>query len=162
MLTGRRLLAAVIAAATILFVVGTTIERGERDDHTKTEASAPASGTEAGHSEADEGEAGEGTREGRGEKSEEILGVDPESPALIVAAAVVSLLLAAAVWLWDRRALLWFVAAAMFGFAVLDVREVVHLIKESKAGLVLVAIAVAALHLGASTLAARIGRGAPA
>jgi hypothetical protein len=43
----------------------------------------------------------------------------------------------------------------MAAFAALDVREVVHQIGESRTGLTLLAVLVAALHLAAAALAAR-------
>jgi hypothetical protein len=76
---------------------------------------------------------------------------------VLALAIVVSLALAAVVW--RAAAPPWLpatVALAMAAFAALDVREVVHQIDESRPGLTLLAILVAALHLAAAALAAAI------
>src|ERR687886_172458 len=62
---------------------------------------------------------------------------------------------AAAVWRGAAARLLAVVALVMAAFAALDVREVVHQIDESRTGLTLLALLVAALHLAAAALAAR-------
>ena len=134
-----------IVAATVLFVVGTTIERNQGENHSATEET--THGGEAARGEPAASESTSGEESG----SEEILGVDPESAALVAIAAGVSLLLAAAVWRWpDRGALLLLVAAAMLAFAALDVREVVHQIDENRSGLAVLAAFVALLHLGSA------------
>jgi hypothetical protein len=91
----------------------------------------------------------------REESSERLLGVDPESTGLVAVAVVVSLVLAALVWRGGAPWLLGLVALVMIAFAALDVREVVHQIDESRTGLTLLALLVAALHLAAAALAAR-------
>lgn len=164
---GRATLVALIVAATALFVVGTTIERSQRDSHATSETAAAHSG-EATH--AGEGEAAHRTEtagapassEPATHGSETIAGVDPESAGLVAVAAALSLLLAAAVWRWPRRrALLLVGCAAMLAFAALDVREVVHQLDESRSGLAVLAAGVAALHLSAAALSGRLGRASP-
>jgi NO-binding membrane sensor protein with MHYT domain len=51
------------------------------------------------------------------------------------------------------------VGAAMVLFAALDVREVFHQVDESRAGLAVLAGAVAALHLGAAAAIGLLARG---
>jgi hypothetical protein len=96
--------AVLLVTATILFVVGTTIERSQAKSREHQEANTvegPAG--EAGeHSEAEatEGQANattEGTEQNRsaGESGEELFGINPESAGLTAVVAAVSLLLAA-------------------------------------------------------------------
>lgn len=83
-----------------------------------------------------------------------ILGLDLESIPLAIDASVVSLLLAFLVW--TRPAWRWPVvitAALMFGFLVLDIREIAHQVDESRTSVAISATAVALLH-GAAVLAA--------
>jgi hypothetical protein len=170
MLSSRGLLAALIVAATALFVAGVSIERNSTDEHTEPAAATETKqaeethveGEAGGHSEAEEshGEnaASEETADGaEGEEaSEEILGVDPESTPLVVLAVIASLGLAAAVIRAPRWApLLWLVAIAMVAFAALDLREVFHQIDENREGLALLAGAVAILHALAAAISAR-------
>jgi hypothetical protein len=112
-------------------------ERGEVGNETSGETS------EAGHS------------EGGGEShSEDLLGIDPESTALVVLAIVGSLALAAAVWLLPEAIpLLALVGLAMLFFCALDIREAVHQSDESNTSLMALALVVASLHLVAGGLA---------
>jgi hypothetical protein len=151
----NRLLALLIAVATVAFAVGVSIESS--DTHTE-----PA---EAAHAESEEGEAAEAGHVGaeseesgaHGESEDEkVLGIDLESTPLVVLAVIASLALAMAVWLRpDVRGLLALTALAMLVFAALDVPEVFHEIDESESGLAVLAGVVAALHLGAAALALR-------
>jgi hypothetical protein len=138
-----RLLACLIVAATVLFVVGVAVERG-REHHEPAVA----------HEEA----GGEG---GAAEPAElRPLGVDVEAWPFVAAAASASLALAAAAWRRRPSApLLWLIALAMAAFAALDVREVLHQLDLDETGLAVLAAAVAALHLAAALLAARIAIG---
>ena len=143
----RALIVALIAVSTIGFVVGTTIERNTKETHAERSAAPRAEGGS---------EAGGG--ETRGEQTHgefQPFGVNLESVPLIIAAALVSFGLAAAVWTQSRSALaLAVVAIVMLLFAVLDVREVFHQVDESRTGLAVLAGVVAALHVGAAVLSA--------
>jgi len=156
----RALIVALITVSTIGFVVGTTIERNSKETHAEHSA-VPRAGesSEAGGGET-RGEAGGG--ETRGEQAHGELkpfGVNLESVPLIVAAALVSLGLAAAVWARSRSALaLAVVAVVMLLFAVLDVREVFHQVDESRTGLAVLAGVVAVLHVGAAVFTALLLR----
>jgi hypothetical protein len=139
-----RLLAVLIVVATALFVAGVAAERARGDEAVVVEAETHE---EAGHD----------------ESAESVGGVDTESWPLVALAAAGSLVLAAAVWRRPRwRAVLVVTAVAMAAFAVLDVRELVHQIDESAAGIALIAGVVAALHGAAAVVAVmmydRVGR----
>lgn len=154
--------AALLVAATILFVVGTTMERSQIETGAHQEANTverPAE--EAGeHSEAEategEAEAAEGTEQ-RGsarESGEELLGINPESAGLTAVVAVLSLLLAALLVVRPGTGLLVTVVVVGLVFAALDVREVLHQANESNAGLLVMALITGLLHLGVAAVAA--------
>ena len=154
-----RLLVALIVSATVAFVVGVALERHEVNE--------PARGSVTTHREVPSEHAGEsgagevaerreqtGGHEAR-ESSESLLGVNPESTALVAAAVALSLALAIAAWRMSGT--MWVLAAvalAMAAFGALDVREALHQASESRTGLTALASAVAALHLGAALVAA--------
>jgi hypothetical protein len=166
--------AVLLVAATILFVVGTSMERSQARTGEQQEASAvdrPAG--EAGEhreSEAAEGQsnaATEGTDEhaSSGESEEKLVGINPESAGLTAVVAAVSLLLAALLVVWPRRGLLVAVVVVGLAFAALDVREGIHQANESNIGLLAIALVTGLLHLGATLAAAaalRSPRGAVA
>jgi hypothetical protein len=166
--------AVLLVAATILFVVGTSMERSQARTGEQQEASAverPAG--EAGEhreSEAAEGQsnaATEGTDEHASseESGEELVGINPESAGLTAVVAAVSLLLAALLIVWPRRGLLVAVVVVGLAFAALDVREGIHQANESSTGLLAIALVTGLLHLGAALAAAaalRSPRGAVA
>jgi hypothetical protein len=146
----RGVLVALIVAATAAFVAGVSLERGEEPGHR-----ASVEGGEAGHVEGETAES-EAAESRSAEPAEELrpLGVDVEAWPFVAVAAVASLALAAAAFARPRAAaLLVLVAAAMLAFAALDVREVVHQVDEDRAGLTVLAAAVAALHLAAAAVA---------
>lgn len=170
-----RLLAALIVLATIGFVIGVSIEKG--DDH--HEAAAASSAGEAGHSEsgeeaspsgseeeAEHSEVGEGgERSGSTEKDNEFepLGINLESVPLIILAALGSLALAAATFLRPRwLAALAVAVLAMGAFAALDVAEVVHQSDVDETGLAILAAAVALVHAAAALVALQLARAARA
>ena len=200
----RRVLVALILAATATFVVGVLLERHQAGaEGVETSARRSAETDRAGRTDASSatrprtessqkgesgerrhsGEAGESGGERRretaeattptagrapgeparpeppahAESSEELLGIDPESSGLLGVAVVVSLLSAAAVVGWAGRPIvLGIVALAMAGFCALDIREVAHQLTESRTALAILAAVVAALHLAAAALAARV------
>jgi hypothetical protein len=155
-------LAALLAAATLLFAVGVIAERSAADEHAAPAASAESGeGEEGGHT--DEQGVGEAARgagsSAESDKQERLLGVDLESTPLIVLAVLAGLALSAAAAsdLRHRRAFLVAVAVIALAWAVLDVRELLHQFDESRTGIAVVALAVALLHLAAAAVA---GRGA--
>ena len=152
--------AVLLVAATILFVVGTTIERsqartGEGQEATTVDQSAGEHNEQA---EATQGQANttEGTEEhgNAGESGEELFGINPESVGLTAAVAAVSLLLA--VLLVARPGKVLLVAVAVIGlvFAALDLREGIHQANESNTGLLIIALVTGLLHLGVTVAAA--------
>ena len=140
----RLLGVALLVATTALFVIGTTVEKDSHDESTET-VSEEADETEGAHSE--EGESEEAhADEGESEEAT-IFGLDRESNGLIVAAAVMSLVLAALVWFRPRREAWIAVVVLGLAFAVFDVDEVRHQLDESENGLALLAAAVAVGHV---------------
>src|SRR3954468_20249043 len=165
----RRTLAVLVAVATAALVVGAALERDARTQEalrTSGETAPVRHAAESG-SGSEAGETGESTESGtvsgapprgehvREERSERLLGVDPESTGVLAMAVVVSLLLAALVWRGAAPWLLALVALVMAVFAALDIPEVLHQIDESRTGLTFLAGLVAALPLAAAALAAR-------
>ena len=150
MLSLRAVLVVLIALSTAGFVVGTTIERGQRES--RTSPAAPERHTESG------GEAGgESTAklaaEAGGHAEYRPFGINIEAIPFIVLAALSSLALAALAWArpaWLPGLVL--VAAAMALFAVPDVRDVVHQSDEGRTGLAVLAGLVAALHAAAAAI----------
>src|SRR3954469_839883 len=166
----RRTLAVLVAVATAVLVIGVALERDARTHEalrTSGETAAPVRHAAESGSGSEAGETGQSTESGtvsgappRGERvrvepSERLLGVDPESTGVLAMAVVVSLLLAALVWRGAAPWLLALVALVMAVFAALAIREVAHQIDESRTGLAVLAVLVAALHLAAAALAAR-------
>ena len=148
----RSLLVVLIVVATALFVVGVGVERDDGRAHHDAagevahEAAEQPGAEEAAHM---EGVAAE----------EELrpLGIDIEAWPFVAAAALLSLALAIAAWLRPRLVpLLAAVGLAMLAFAVLDVREVFHQADIEASGLAILAAVIAALHLTAAAVAARM------
>jgi hypothetical protein len=157
----RWTLVALLVASTALFAVGVTAERSESDTHVEsTSAQAQETGAEPEGAH-DETGAGETDSE-----DERVLGIDLESTPLIVLAVLAGLGLAAltATQLGRRRSFLLALAAIALAWALLDVREVVHQLDESRTGIALIATSVAVLHLAAAAVSGRLARqaGAPA
>ena len=139
----RWLLSALLVAATVLFAIGVAGERAQHDHHDEDTAHVEGESEEHQSEAAAAGEHGE----------ERTLGVDRESNAIVLPAVVVSLVLAVLVWFRRDLWLLWTVVAVALAFAVFDVAEVVHQLKESRNVLALVAAIVALVHLAASWVA---------
>jgi len=154
--------AALLIAATILFVVGTTMERSQIETGAHREANTverPAE--EAGeHSEAEategEAQAAKGTEQSAsaGESGEQLFGINPESAGLTAVVAVLSLLLAALLVVRPGKGLLVTVVVVGLVFAALDAREVLHQANESNAGLLGMALITGLLHLSVAAVAA--------
>ena len=94
---------------------------------------------------------------------ESFVGINPDSTPAVASAVVVSVLLAALVVALPSEWPLLVVALVSLGFAVLDVREVIHQVSRSASSLVAIASGVGGLHLAAAAVcvaAARRNRGA--
>jgi NO-binding membrane sensor protein with MHYT domain len=85
-------------------------------------------------------------------------GPAPGRPAtvegVVAAGVAASVLLAVAIWMLRRRAVL--VVAILFGLALaaLDFREMVHQVNESRPSLIAVSVVLAVLHLLVAAIAA--------
>jgi hypothetical protein len=151
--------AALLVAATVVFVVGTTLERSQArtGQHRGTGTVERPAGESAGHSEsgATEGQSTATTEKhaSSGEPGEKLLGVNPESAGLTVVVAAVSLLLAVLLVARPRAGLLVAVAVVGLAFAAVDVREGIHQANESNTGLLATALVTGLLHLGVAVAA---------
>ncbi len=172
----RWTLVALLVASTALFAVGSIAERSSTDTHTEPAAAHAAetsgeSGEPAGaHS---EGGASEATTSGETEhvesatdhaERERLLGVDAESTPLVVLTVLAGLALAAlaASRIGLARGFLLAVVVIGLAWAALDIREAVHQLDESRTGVAVVAMAVAALHLAAAAISGRRATQPPA
>lgn len=175
-------LAGLIVLATIGFAVGTSIERHDSNHESAAQlrseqgrhpaptqsgaagaaehhAEAPGTLESATPGEADESAASR-ARELAGSPTEEPhrelrpLGVNVEAVPFVVLACLLSLALAALAWLRPR----WLpglvlTAGVIAAFGVLDIREALHQSDEHRAGLMILAAVIAALHLAAAGVA---------
>ena len=148
----RTLLVVLIVAATALFVIGVSIERGdEQAHHAEAGEVAPEAAERTG--------GGQEAHTAEAERGEELrpLGIDVEAWPFVAAAVLTSLALAIAVWLRPRSdSLLIGVVLAMLAFAVLDIREAFHQADIDEMGLAVLASVVAVLHLAAAAVAGRM------
>jgi heme/copper-type cytochrome/quinol oxidase subunit 3 len=141
----RWLLGTLLIAAAALFAIGVATE-GEVHDET-------VASVESGeHNEATEQAEHNETAEAS-ETGERILGVNLESTPLVVLAVVISVALAAATWRTDRKLILLVTALFAAAFAVLDVAEFSHQIRESATTIAALAAVIAVLHAAAAFLA---------
>jgi hypothetical protein len=171
----RWTLVALLVASTALFAVGVIAERSSSDTHTEPaaahaaetggESSEPAGAHgEGGASEATaSGEAGHVESGTEHAETERLLGVDVESTPLVVLAVLAGLALAAlAVSRFGlARGFLLTVVVISLAWAALDIREVVHQLDESRTGVAVVALAVAALHLAVAVISGRLASEPP-
>ncbi len=166
------ILSTLLIVSAVLFAIGGAIERSQRHSEAAA-APAAAAAHESGSAETPaqkEAESGGAPAPAVGEKpvvageaphrdtSEKLLGVDPESIGLTVAAVLAAILLAAGCWFVRRRPV-W-LATAAFGlvFAAADGRELAHQIAESRPSVAAIAAALIALHLAVAGVAAALVR----
>jgi len=141
----RWLLGTLLIAAAALFAVGIATEG---DTHHETVAI-----VEAGeHNEATE-HAAHNEQTAVSETGERILGINLESTPLVVLALIISVALAAATWRRNHRLVLLVAALFAAAFAVFDVAEFSHQIRQSAASIAVIAAIIAVLHAGAALLA---------
>ena len=141
-----------------MFVWGAFAERSGHHDETKSHAT--PSGEQAGNGETPEQHASEtgttGTAtEASGETEYRPLGINLESTPLVLAAAAISLLVAALVAFRPSPATLLAVVILGASFTALELVEVVHQMDQNRIGLLILAIAAGILHAAAALLAAR-------
>ncbi len=141
----RWLLGTLLIAAVALFAVGIATEG---DTHHETIAIVKT----GEHNEATE-RAAHNEQTAVSETGERILGINLESTPLVVFALITSVALAAATWRRDHRLILLVAALFAAAFAVLDVAEFSHQIRQSAATIAVVAAIIAVLHAGAGLLA---------
>ena len=182
----RWLLSSLLITGAALFAVGVAAERNANDTHTETgtetantaepgtAATAPtgeaaeAGGGEVAHTDETSGEGTAPIAEPAGEaaghaesSSETFLGLNLESTPLVIIAAAASIALAVLTRRRNVRALLFATMAFAVVFAVFDIAEVAHQIKESRAGLALLAATIALVHLAATIVAEQRATTAP-
>lgn len=152
------LIGILFAVATIMFVWGAFAERSGHDDEVKSHST--PSGEQAGNLESAEqraretGESGTAT-EASGETEYRPLGIDLESNPLVLAAAALSLLVAALVAFRPSPATLWAVVILGAGFTAVELVELVHQADRDQVGLLILALAAGTLHAAAALLATR-------
>lgn len=178
------LLTSLLIAGAALFAIGIAAERNASAHHTETgteaanptetttEQTAPAGeagGDEATHTDNTTGEGATRTEVPGGETTahsetsgETVLGINLESNALVAVAVAVSFALAALNWLRNRRNLLFATMAFVLVFVVFDIAEVGHQLKESRAGLAVLAAAIALVHLATALVSEQRATAAPA
>jgi hypothetical protein len=134
-MTSWRLGSVLLVVTASLFAVGVAAEGSRHHDEAAEHV---------------EGHAEHGTAE-----TERVLGVAVESGTTVAVGVVVSVALAAGLWVTKRRWLAAIVALVAVGFAVLDVGELIHQLDEHRTGLAVLAAAVAVGHFAAGWLAGR-------
>jgi hypothetical protein len=149
-MTTWRLAAVLLGVTAGLFVLGVALESGRGHDE-----AGEVAGSLPGVEGSNEHEAAERAKAAgeHADDDERLLRVDVESPLAVTVAVAVSLALAVGLWLWQRRLLAGVGAVVALLFAVFDVAEVGHQVRESGGGLVVLAAVVAAGHLAAGLLA---------
>jgi hypothetical protein len=155
----RWTLVALLVASTALFAVGVIAERSSRDTHTEPAAAhAAETGGESGEP------AGAHSEGAAHAETERLFGADVESTPLVVLAVLAGLALAAlaASRFGLARGFLFTVVVVALAWAALDIREVVHQLDESRTGVAVVAMAVAALHLTVPAIGGRLAIQPPA
>lgn len=147
-------LAALLLASAALLAIGTAIEGA---GHSESVSTAPSEG-EAGHSDSGESGGETGHVEGGGaevnstethSEKETLLGVDIESPLFVTIGVLVSIALATAAVRSSKKAVFFVVVSFTLAFAVLDGKELVHQLDESRTGLA------ALRHIGHQTCQTR-------
>jgi hypothetical protein len=160
----RSLLAALLVVAAVLFAIGSAVERNQESGGGEASATAtesqPESGVETG-SEGAGAQGGDAAHAESGGGSEDLLGINPESTGLVIVAIACTVLLAAAVWFRPIPVVLLAVVAFGLVFAALDVRELVHQVNESRAGIAVVAAVLTVLHLAIAGTAVALLRAEP-
>jgi heme/copper-type cytochrome/quinol oxidase subunit 3 len=141
----RRLLGTLLIAAAALFAVGIATEGDSRHETVATVES-------VAHNEATE-QADHNEQSGTSETGERILGINLESTPLVVIAVLISIALAAATWTHDDKVILLLTALFAAAFAVLDVAEFTHQLRQSAATIAIIAATIAVLHAAAAFLA---------
>ncbi|MBA3288972.1 MAG: hypothetical protein H0U21_13305 [Acidimicrobiia bacterium] len=142
----RWLLGTLLIVAAALFAIGVATEGDNQHD---VVASVESGEHNEATEQAEQNERAEVDEFG----GEAILGINLESTPLVVLAVIISLALAAATWRSDHRLILLVTALFAAAFAVLDVAELSHQIKESATTIAAIAAIIAVLHAASAFLA---------
>jgi hypothetical protein len=144
----RWLIGALLIAAAALFAMGVGTEGGHHEESVASvESDEHNEGTEY-NEETEHDNHGEASEPG-----ETVFGINLESTPLVVLGVIVSVALAVATWRTDYKAVLLVTALFAAAFAVLDVAELSHQIKESASTIAAIAAVIAVLHVAAALLA---------
>jgi hypothetical protein len=144
-------LSVLLIVGACLFAAGVAAERHAVAHHTETAAeSVPAAGDGDGSETPATSEAPAVSPTKSERASEHVLGIDLESNTLVAAAIALSLALAVLALLQARRSVAVIAAVVAFAFAVFDLAEIAHQVRESRQGLALLAALVAVVHLATS------------
>lgn len=168
----RLITAALLIASAAAFTTGVAIERhtaatetqqGQHAGESMGTAEPAASGSSSPSSEGDHADSGSSSEKAPAsehaadhaaeQNSEKILGINPEATSLVVAAVLLSLLLAALMLTLSSPLAAAVTALAMAAFAGLDIFELTHQLRESHSGLAALAATVGLVHLLAAAAA---------
>jgi hypothetical protein len=145
------LIVGLIAASTVLFVVGVTIERrGEAAESTAAHQELSGEGEEAAHQE----EAGSHEEVGGASehREESILGINPDATWVVTTVVLGWVVLAAGLLLFGSPPVLILVALAAAAATVLDVMEVMRQLALANGTVAVLAILVALSHAAIAVL----------
>lgn len=168
----RLITAALLIASAAAFTTGVAIERhtaatetqqGQHAGESMGTAEPAASGSSSPSSEGDHADSGSSSEKAPAsehaadhaaeQNSEKILGINPEATSLVVAAVLLSLVLAALMLTLSSPLAAAVTALAMAAFAGLDIFELTHQLRESHSGLAALAATVGLVHLLAAAAA---------
>lgn len=150
----RWLIGALLIAAAALFAVGVAAEGGHHHENV-------ASVESGEHNEATEHSEATADNEQTEASGETVFGINLESTPFVVLAVIVSGVLAVATWRTDYKMILLVTALFAAAFALLDVAELSHQIRESATKIALIAAVIAVLHAAAALLAEQRRAAAP-
>jgi hypothetical protein len=151
----RLIAAALLIASAAAFAAGAAIERHTVTSEVRRTPQHAETGAPGENHASPEGTSRESSA---GSRSEDLLGINPESTGLVLVAVALSLLLAALILTVRSPLIAAGVALAMLAFTALDIREVAHQLNESRSGRAALAAAIALLHVLAGVAALRTAR----
>jgi hypothetical protein len=156
--TLRLVAIALLAASTLLFVVGAAVERSAGPASPSSSTSSEA----GGHVEGSGAEGSAAHRDADGGATEQgPVGLDPEGIPAVAAAVLVSAAVGVGLWFWWHRPVVPIVATLFAaGFAVFDAPEVAHQVAIAQALVAVLAGSVMALHVATAASLAMLTRAA--
>ncbi len=139
--------AVLLVLASAIFAIGVAVERSQPDPHDESASQASTNAAEGSDAREDaERLEGAASNESAEKSSEEFLGINTESTGLVIAAVVISLLLALAAVTVRSPLVLVLIVIVALGATTFDIMEVLHQIDESRDGVAALATLTAALH----------------